>query len=77
MSNEKSKLTDANQRQRAIFRWDNEGGAGLSGPQSRSVTYPDLIHQSMAFTSSANVGRSPRLQSFDPVSPFEDAVKTI
>jgi hypothetical protein len=27
------------QRQRALSRWDNEGGAGPLGPQSRIVTY--------------------------------------
>jgi hypothetical protein len=38
MIDEKPDLSKASQqRQRALSRWDNEGGAGPLGPQSRGV----------------------------------------
>jgi hypothetical protein len=40
--------SDRNQRQRALFRWDNEGGAGPDGPASDSslerIAIPDLTN---------------------------------
>ncbi len=36
-------LNDALQRQRALSRWDNEGGAGVSGPQMDPTLFDDLV----------------------------------
>jgi hypothetical protein len=40
-------IQDISQRQGAILRWDNEGGAGLYGPQTLSATNLalDLSHE--------------------------------
>ena len=36
-------FSDWNQRQRALSRWDNEGGAGPGGPATDSSPYTERI----------------------------------
>lgn len=39
MSDKKLNFIDTGHLQSAIFRWDNEGGAGFSGSQLGSIQY--------------------------------------